>query len=139
MTCIMMNLMIWRCCNRMIGMAYTAETPFFDPKKNEMSYKGRPVLIIGQADATDYVVLPISRITNSHNIDTDYDLKIEPEDYPLLNLKKTSYIRTSKQGIINRAELHKPIANFKEEYSKKFNEVIEQVSKFQEEMLKRAI
>ncbi len=71
----------------------------------------RPVLIVGQADSTDYVILLISRITNNANIDTDYDFPIEPQDVPLMNLTQNSYIRTHKQSIVHAGELTKEICS----------------------------
>ena len=44
------------------------------------------MLIVGQADSTDYVILQISRVTNSDNIDLDFDLEITQQSVPLMNL-----------------------------------------------------
>lgn len=78
----------------MIGKAYVSTFQFYDNRNHRMSFKNRPVLIVGQADAADYVILPISRVTNSANLDMDYDFKVEPQDVPMMNLTQTSYIRT---------------------------------------------
>ena len=78
----------------MIGKAYVSTFQFYDNRNHRMSFKNRPVLIVSQADATDYVILPISRVTNSANLDMDYDFKVEPQDVPMMNLTQTSYIRT---------------------------------------------
>ena len=85
-----------------------------------MRFKKRPVLIIGQADTKDYVVLPISRVTNQNHIDSYYDVKLEPADFPLMNLTQKSFVRTHKQMIINLGELVKEIVDFRVEYEEEY-------------------
>ena len=51
-----------------------------------MSFKKRPVLIVGKADDTDYIVLPISRVTKRENLDEYYDVLLNPDAVPKLNL-----------------------------------------------------
>lgn len=104
-----------------------------------MSFKTRPVLIIGKADSSDFVVLPISRITNSTKIDMDYDIPLNVEEFPLIKLTQKSYIRTHKQSIVNFVELSKEIVDFKKEYKNKYLEVLEKVNNFQSNMLKNAL
>ena len=53
----------------MIGKAYISTFQFYDNRNRRMAFKNRPVLIVGKADASDYVILPISRVTNSANFD----------------------------------------------------------------------
>lgn len=48
----------------MTGKAYVSTFQYYDVRSKKMSFKSRPVLVIGQADASDYAVLPISRVTN---------------------------------------------------------------------------
>lgn len=123
----------------MIGKAYTALFKFYDNTLQKMSFKKRPVLIIGKADSNDYVILPISRVTNSHNINAEFDLKIEPAVVPLLNLSQISYIRTHKQEIINRAQIDKLIVDFKTEYPDIYISCLEKVEEFQERLLSEAL
>lgn len=40
--------------------------------------------MIGKADDSDYVVLPISRVTNQSNVDSYYDVPMEPTEVPLM-------------------------------------------------------
>ena len=101
----------------MIGKAYVSTFKFYNNRSHRMDFKSRPVLIVDQADTTDYVILPISRITNSANIDSYYDVKITQQSVPLMNLTQTSYIRAHKQSVVNAGELTKEIVDFKEEYS----------------------
>lgn len=95
----------------MIGKAYVSVFQFYNTRTNRMDFKNRPVLIVGQADSTDYVVLPISRVTNRINLDHYYDVAIEPIDVPLMNLKQLSYVRTHKQSIVNLSSLTKEIVD----------------------------
>lgn len=100
----------------MIGKAYVSTFQFYNNHTHKMEFKNRPILIVGQADSTDYVVLPISRVTNFANLDNNYDVPIEPSDVPLMNLKQRSYVRTHKQCVIHLGELTKEIVDFKNEY-----------------------
>lgn len=123
----------------MIGKAYTSTTPFYDSNKREMSFKSRPVLIIGKADNDDYVILPISRVTNPINIDSCYDVPILPIDVPLMKLRQISYIRTHKQCVIHRKELIKEITDFSNNYEQLFVEVLSKVEQFQKSIIDNAL
>ena len=59
----------------MIGKAYWAIFKYDDSSAHMMAFKKRPVLISGQADESDYVGLPISRVTRREHIDQKYDFK----------------------------------------------------------------
>lgn len=122
----------------MIGKAYVCTFPFYDMKQGKMSYKNRPVLIIGKADLSDYVVLPISRVTQRHRLVPEYDLEITANLFPRMNMKQTSYIRTHKQQIANSAELSYEIADFRKEYPETFSIVLKKVEQFQSQMLQDA-
>ncbi|MBR1860487.1 MAG: hypothetical protein IJ796_01290 [Lachnospiraceae bacterium] len=123
----------------MIGMAYVSVFQYFDKRANNMGFKQRPVLIIGKADSSDYIVLPISRVTNSANLDPYYDVELLPSQFPLMSLTQTSYIRTHKQSVVNSAALTKMILDFKETYSEKYLEVLVKVEEFQKNMIGNAI
>jgi len=122
-----------------IGKAYVSTFQFYDNRNHRMSFKNRPVLIVGQADATDYVILPISRVTNSANLDMDYDYKVEPQDVPLMNLTQTSYIRTHKQSTVHAGELTREIVDFKNEYPDKYIDVIAKMEEFQKKLIDNAL
>lgn len=123
----------------MIGKAYISTFPYFDKIKGKMSFKNRPVLVIGAADDKDFVVLPISRVTNSINLDSYYDIPISPNITPLMNLKTISYIRTHKQTIINVNSLTKQIVDFKAEYPDLYIEVLSKIEEFQNNLINRAL
>lgn len=123
----------------MIGKAYISTTPFYDSRQRRMSFKQRPVLIIGRADNNDYVVLPISRVTNTINLNSCYDLPISPIDVPLMNLQKQSYIRTHKQCIIHQKNLIKEITDFRNNYEQLFVEVLSKVNQFQKSIIDNAL
>lgn len=123
----------------MIGKAYWAIFKYYDSSSHRMAFKKRPVLIIGQADASDYVVLPISRVTRQEHIDQKYDFEMQVNDYPKLSLRATSYIRTHKQSVMNIGELADQIADFKLEYPDAYIEVIELVEEFQKNLIDGAL
>lgn len=96
------------------------------------------MLIIGKADESDYVVLPISRVTRQEHIDQKYDYKMQVADYPKLSLKATSYIRAHKQSVANVGELATQITDFKNEYPDAYIEVIALVEEFQKKLIDEA-
>ena len=111
----------------MIGKLYSSVTPFYDSAKGTNSYKRRPVLIINGPQNNDYTILPVSTISRKENIDPEYDVKEEPDDYPKLNLAHTSYIRTHKQTTVHQASLVKEIGDLKTEYEELYLMVLERV------------
>lgn len=121
-----------------IGDTYISVFKFYDAKKGKMGFKKRPVLVIGKADDTDYVVLPISRVTKRENLDLIYDIEVEKEKFPLMNLKENSYIRTHKQAVLNKGDLIHKVVNIKSEYSSLYHLVIKNVEDFQVELIKKA-
>ena len=123
----------------MIGKAYISTFQFYDSRKQKMSFKSRPALIIGQADTTDYVILPISRVTNQNNLDTYYDVRLESIDVPLMKLTQTSYVRTHKQAVVHLGELTKEIVDFKTEYEDLYIEILSKVEEFQKDLINKAI
>ena len=70
----------------MIGYAYVSCFPYYDGRLQQVRFKNRPVLVIGRADDKDYIVLPISRVSNHAHLDVYYDLEITPIHVPLMNL-----------------------------------------------------
>lgn len=76
----------------MIGMFCVATFPYYDTSTGRNKFKKRPMIILGQADSSDYVTLPVSKVSIKENIDDEYDLEIVCDEYPLLNLNCTSYI-----------------------------------------------
>lgn len=122
----------------MIGKAYVSSFPFYDNKTKKMSFKGRPVLVVGKADSNDYVILPISRVTNQSNLDSYYDVPIEPADVPLMNLTQKSFIRTHKQSVVHIGELAREIVDFKSEYEDIYLDVLCKMEEFQKELISNA-
>ena len=123
----------------MIGNAYVSTFQFYNNRTHRMEFKNRPVLIVGRADDKDYVVLPVSRVTNRVNLDTDYDLPIKPQDVPLMNLTQTSYIRTHKQSVIHAGELTRKIVDFRKEYPDIYLDAISRMEEFQKSIIDNAI
>lgn len=122
----------------MIGKAYVSIFKFYNNKSGKMSFKSRPVLIVGKADDSDYVVLPISRVTNHNNLDSYYDFPLNINDVPLMNLKERSYVRTHKQSIIHYGELTKEIINFKEVYPDFYITILGKMEEFQRKLITNA-
>lgn len=115
-------------------------TPFYDMQSNSMKMKSRPGLVIAGYGAmdNDYVVLPISTISDKRRLNKDYDIKIDPKDFPDCNLRRISYIRTHKQTTINKKEIGEPICDFKALYKDKYFEVILKLEQFDKERIEYA-
>ncbi len=122
----------------MIGKLYSSTMSFFDLKTNKNAFKNRPVLIIGDIRNNDYTVLPVSTISISSNIDTEYDIKIDPAKYPALNLRKISYIRTHKALTIHRAELYKEISDLKALEPDLFTQIMLKYEQWTKEIIAKA-
>lgn len=123
----------------MIGKAYVSIFKYYDNRTHRMAFKNRPVLIVGRSDISDYVVLPVSRVTNYNNCDNYYDVPIEPADVPLMNLSQRSYIRTHKQSIVHLGELIREIVDFRHEYEDIYLEVISKMEEFQKNLILNAL
>lgn len=124
----------------MIGEIWISAFKYYDSIKHRMAFKSRPVLIIGQADSSDYVVLPVSRVTKRENLDMHYDYEMKPETYAESDLKlsATSFVRTHKQAVLNEGELIKKVLNLKEEFPKIYEEIVDLVEEFQKDLIKKA-
>lgn len=123
----------------MIGKIYASITPFYDSRNKINSFKRRPVLIIGGPRNNDYTVLPVSTITRREHIDPDYDIKIEPHEYPNLNLNRISYIRTHKQTTVHQASLIKQIGDLKANYEDLYVTILEKLENFNRNMIDNAL
>ena len=96
-------------------------------------------LVLAKADDDDYVVLPVSSIPDKRNIDPVYDVKIDLELYPKLNLTKTSYVRTHKQTVVHRASLRDEIGDLKFEYADLYLEILEKREAFNNLITQQAL
>ncbi len=123
----------------MIGEIRKIRTPFYNAKTRQMDMKSRPGLIIAQADECDYVVLPVSRVTDSRRIDAVYDIKIDPAVYPVLSLTSVSYVRTHKQTVIHAAEIGDRISDMRSCCEDLYLHVLSMRAQFNEEITSQAI
>lgn len=114
---------------------------FFDIKTNTTKIKSRPVLILSSTRNNDYTILPISTITNKVNMDTDYDIKIDPVSYPKLKLKQISYVRTHKRTFIHQASVDRNnvIGDLKKDYEELFLKILEKVQEFDNKVIDDAL
>ena len=118
----------------MIGMFCVATFPYYDTSTGRNKFKKRPMIILGQADSSDYVTLPVSKVSIKENIDDEYDLEIVCDEYPLLNLNCTSYIRTHKQTITNRNGL-RTIISVKDTYPELWLSILQKIENFQKKII----
>ena len=125
----------------MIGEIYASMVEFFDIKTNTIKIKSRPVLILSSTRNNDYTILPISTITNKVNMDTDYDIKIDPVSYPKLKLKQISYVRTHKRTFIHQASIDRNnvIGDLKKDYEELFLKILEKVQEFDNKVIDDAL
>ena len=125
----------------MIGKIYISMVEFYDVKNQKNSIKARPVLILSNVRNNDFTVLPISTISNTQNIDGDYDIEVNPQIYQKLNLKKMSYIRTHKRIYLHQASVDKTkiLGDIKNDYPDLFLEILEKMEKFNKEILENIL
>ena len=123
----------------MIGKIYSTVFPYYDSKTQKNSFKKRPVLIIGGPRNNDYTVLPISTVTKKANLDSEYDLEINPANYPLLHLDKLSYVRVHKQTTVHKVSLTSLIGDMKTEYVDLYLNVLEKLEEFNKGTIDRAL
>ena len=121
----------------MIGMAYKSRVPYYDRVSRTQKFKSRPCLVIGQADSGDYVILPISTISDQSKIDLTYDIPLDQATFTFLN--KDSYLRTHKQTVVNIASLKDQLADFKASYEGTYLEALEKVERFQKQLIMNAL
>lgn len=114
----------------MIGKICSISTPYYDSRERQMKIKSRPALIIAQADISDYNVLPISKISDKSKIDPVYDIPIDPNKYPKLNLSVYSYIRTHKQTVTNKSQISKIWGDLKEDYPELYVAIADKIEKY---------
>lgn len=122
-----------------IGEIRKTYLPFFDVSTNKMAMKTRPALIIAKADNTDYVVLPISRITRQEYRNQVYDLEIDPTKYPCLNLNSVSFVRTHKQTIVHGSEIGDLIGTIAGNYDDLYLSILELQEQFSKEITTQAL
>lgn len=122
-----------------IGEIRKTFTPYYDKVLKKQSIKSRPALIVGMADSSDYVVLPVSRVSIRSNLDPDYDIEVNPAKYPLLCLNAVSYIRTHKQTVIHAAEIGGAIGNLRNSYEDLYLTVIEKRDTFNRLLTNQAL
>lgn len=123
----------------MVGKICWSIFPFYDSKNGKNSFKKRPVLIISGPKNNDYTVLPVSTISIKQNIDSNYDIKIEPNRYPELGLSKICYVRTHKQTIVHKAAVTSVIGNLKETYEDLYLEILTKLDEFNKKVMNEAL
>lgn len=123
----------------MIGEIRKTLTPYYDRKLRQMKIKSRPGLVIASADAGDYVVLPVSKVSDQRRIDPDYDIRVDPAAYPKLNLLCVSYVRTHKQTTIHCAEIGDKISDMRSEYEDLYLAILEKREEFSKEITRQAL
>jgi hypothetical protein len=97
-------------------------------------------MIVVKADNTDYIVLPISRVSKRENLDEYYDVFLNSDDaVPKLNLTQHSYIRTHKQSVVNIVELYREITDFKKDYMDIYLDIISNMEEFQKNLIDKAL
>lgn len=125
----------------MVGKIYKIITPYYDRQVGGMRFKSRPGLIVSNPNGydLDYIVLPVSRIKQKQYIDPKYDVKIEKNKYPLLNLNEDSYIRAGKQTNVNRSSIGDMISDMKSNYEDKYLDVLDIMQEFNKDLVDKAI
>ena len=117
------------------GCIKKSRLPYYDIVSGDIKYKARPVLLIKaekNEGACDFTVLPLSSISVKMNINNNYDIPIEKNVYPLLNLTRgTSYIRTHKLMTLHMSQLSREtIANLKVLYPDLWSNIVSKIQEY---------
>ena len=112
--------------------------PYFDISTHKNQFKKRPVLVLAKADSGDYNVLPISTITATQHIDADYDIKVDPLNYPKLKLSKVSYVRIHKQSTAYESSLSF-VSDMKKEYPDLFLKILEILEEYNKKIMNECL
>lgn len=123
----------------MIGKVFTSTTPFYNAATRTNQFKKRPVLIIGAADAGDYIVLPVSRVTDRNNLDPVFDIPISPVQYPLIGLTCSSYIRVHKQTTVHSASIGQEIGDLRTNYEEFYLSILVKLEEWNQTVLTNAL
>lgn len=125
----------------MIGKIVKIRTPYYDRLSKSTKFKSRPGLVIGNYGLTDsdYLVLPVSKISDERMRHPKYDLPIDPDAFPLSNLKVYSFIRCHKQISIPKSNISGVISDFKNSYFEKYLEAIRLLEEFDIEKISNAL
>lgn len=123
----------------MIGKVYLSVIDFYDSKLQAMSKKARPVLIVGGPYENDYIVLPISTITNRANLNPYYDILIPPQDRLTLSLPRECFIRTHKQLPVHGASLLRLKGDMKADIPGLYLDAISKMEEFQRKLITHGI
>lgn len=123
----------------MIGEIRKILVPYYDRTTRRQKFKSRPGLIIAAADEGDYVVLPISKVSDPRRIDPDYDVKIDPALYEGLNLACVSYVRAHKQTTVHYKEIGDKISDMRGIYEELYIDILEKREIFSKEITRQAL
>ena len=122
-----------------IGYIALINVPYFDATLQKNSFKRRPALVIGDAGSNDYTALPVSKVNDFNNLSVDFDVKIDPQIYPLLNLSKISHVRTHKVMTVHRAAIVYKLGNMKTSYPDLYLEILAKFEEYGKNLLTNAL
>lgn len=83
-----------------VGKIITYPSECYDKRTDRIVIKNRPGLAISQTQSGTYIVLPLSTKEPRNTEEMKFDLKVDPDDYPELHLRKTSWIKPGMQTYV---------------------------------------
>lgn len=119
----------------MIGKICSISTPYYDIKSRQMKIKSRPALVIAQADVSDYNVLPVSKVSDRSKVDSTYDIPLDPNVYPKLNLTVYSFVRTHKQTVVNKQQMGRIWSDMKVDYPELYQTVTDKLESYYKQII----
>lgn len=123
-----------------VGCIFTVAFRYYDIKSNKVRAKKRPFLIIKEEQGrppVDLSALPVSSISDSSRINSIYDVKVDRNQNPKLNLsREVSYIRANKVQTINETDLIDKICDdMRDEYPLLYSEISSKVAEYYADVL----
>ena len=127
----------------MVGQISSFRMPYYNAITQKIGFKYRPALIIGLADSGgDFNVLPISKISHRHNLDANYDIEIDPAQYPSLCLdpRVISYVRAHKTTVAHISEMgNRKYGNIKTDYPDLYLEIMTKWETYNRKLMDNAL
>lgn len=127
-----------------VGKLYPSYFRYKDPKTKSIKFKSRPILIIaeptGQFD-TEYIVLPVSTLSNPIFFEKEFDIQLKVCDYSKLSISRDCYVRTHKQTTMYRSNIdfHKCIGDLKTDYPEVFSLILKKLRDYENGIIEKAI
>lgn len=126
--------------NIKLGGIYRAIISYYDAKRSCLSFKPRPVLIIGRLNARRFVVLPFTTMQKKQYLDKKYDIEIDPRKNPEIALYKAGYVQTNYTTVVDFRNIDsRQICDLSRANKKLYSEILDKWKQSGREIMRQNI